>query len=87
MNKTEHAQYIANLRTLDERWMTQLRAAGFVRNASRMIHKETGVFATRLGFEDGYLHRFAGKSVYAATVTEVDAAVRELLAEVEAARG
>ena len=77
---TTHSDYIAHLRTLDAAWLDGLRAIGFTKQASRMIHKQTGIVASRLGYDNGYMHRFNGQSVYADTVADVDAVVRQVAA-------
>ena len=81
---TTHSDYIAHLKTLDAAWLGGLRANGFVKQASRMVHKPSGVFATRLGYANGYIHRFNGENLYADTVAGVEAAVQQV---VEATRG
>lgn len=79
MTTTDHTSYIANLKKLDAAWTGALRGAGFTRNGSRMVHKASGVYATRLGLEDGYLHRFDGLNLYADTVEQVEAIAAVLI--------
>lgn len=67
----DHKTYIEHLKSLDKVWFDALRGAGFKKNASRMVHKDSGVSVSRLGFENGYMHRFDGQSIYADTAADV----------------